>query len=159
MYIILSVLIILLILLMGECYYFFPRKNQYQISFKESLDLAALPIVTFYQGDKKYNFLLDTGSTMNIIDKGSKLEYVLEKEQSTITGVNGTSVEASYAKVNLFYKQKEFITTVQVTDMAEAFSFVKQETGITLHGILGNNFFTEYGYILDYYNMIAYPKK
>lgn len=130
------------------------------MSFKESMDLASLPIVTFYQGDKKYNFLLDTGSTMNIIDATSKIEYTVEDgEKGTVTGVNGVPTEVTYAKVNLFYKQKEFTTMVQVTDMREAFAFVKGETGVTLHGILGNNFFSEYGYILDYYNMIAYPKK
>ncbi len=160
MYIVLSITIILLILLLGELYYFFPRKNKYQMSFRESMDLSSLPIVTFYQGDKKYNFLLDTGSTMNILDSNSTLEYkVVDEEGGTITGVGKESVTASYAEVSLFYKQKEFSTMMQVTDMKETFDFVKGETGVTLHGILGNNFFIEYEYVLDYYNMVAYPKK
>ena len=32
--------------------------NKGVMSFKESLDLTNLPIVTFTSGDKKYNFLL-----------------------------------------------------------------------------------------------------
>ena len=39
-----------------------------RMSFKEALDLIELPIVTFYQGDKKLNFMLDSGSNLSIID-------------------------------------------------------------------------------------------
>lgn len=130
------------------------------MSFKESMDLTSLPIVTFYQGDKKYNFLLDTGSTMNILDSNSSLQYkIIDTEGGTITGVNGEKVTAVYADISLFYKQKEFLTTIQVLDMRTAFEDLKSESGVTLHGILGNNFFSKYGYVMDYYNMIAYPKK
>ena len=38
-----------------------------RMSFKEALDLIELPIVTFYQGDKKLNFMLDSGSNLSII--------------------------------------------------------------------------------------------
>ena len=41
------------------------------MSFQNSMDLAELPVVTFRQGDKKINFLLDTGSNNCIIDKFS----------------------------------------------------------------------------------------
>ena len=35
-----------------------------RMSFKESLDVIELLIVTFYQGDKKRNFILDSGSNL-----------------------------------------------------------------------------------------------
>ena len=41
------------------------------MSFREALDLVGLPIVTFYQGDKKLNFLLDTGANLSVINKAA----------------------------------------------------------------------------------------
>ena len=38
------------------------------MSFREAIDLVGLPIVTFYQGDRKYNFLLDTGANLSVIN-------------------------------------------------------------------------------------------
>ena len=40
------------------------RKKSSEISFREAMDLAELPVITFYNGDKKINFLLDTGSNI-----------------------------------------------------------------------------------------------
>ena len=45
------------------------KNNDRKMSFKESMDLAEMPVVTFYQGDKKFNFLLDTGSNYSHISK------------------------------------------------------------------------------------------
>ena len=35
----------------------------------------------------------------------------------------------------------------QVVDMSSAFNAIKQDTGVTIHGILGNSFFENYGYL------------
>ena len=51
------------------------------MSFRESLDLADLPIVTFKQGDVKLNLILDTGANYSIIDK--------EVEKSITTEATG----------------------------------------------------------------------
>lgn len=154
-----SVITLSIIAICYNLYWHYSQKPKNIMSFKESLDLADLPIVTFYQGENKFNFLLDTGSTMNIINSNSSFTYTELKEQKgTVTGVGGTT-ETTYAELSLFYKKKEFITTTQVMDLADTFNTVKQETGVTLHGILGNNFFSKYGYVLNYYDMIAYSKK
>ena len=44
------------------------QKGGVNMSFKEAMDLVELPVVTFYNGDKKLNFLLDTGSNMCVIN-------------------------------------------------------------------------------------------
>ena len=40
--------------------------------------------------------------------------------------------------------------------LENAFSTIEQESGIKLHGILGNRFFEKYRYILDFKELIAY---
>lgn len=135
------------------------KRNKYAMSFQTSIDLANLPIVTFYQGIKKYNFLLDTGTMGNIIDSNCDIIKTPIEGNSTITGATGDKVIATFAKVKLYYKELVFNTETQITDMSKPFAILKNETGVTIHGLLGTDFFKDYGYILDYYEMIAYPKK
>lgn len=45
------------------------RNGEPHMSFKESMDLVELPIITFYNNGKKLNFLLDTGANNSIINK------------------------------------------------------------------------------------------
>ena len=40
-----------------------------KISFRESMDLVQLPIVTFMNNGKKLNFLLDTGASYSSINE------------------------------------------------------------------------------------------
>lgn len=149
-------------LIINQIFNYYQNKKErcYSMSFQAGIDLADLPIVTFYQGNKKYNFLLDTGTMGNIIDVNCDLIHTpLEGSDSLITGTSGDSIAATYSNLSLYYKGKEFKTTTQVTDMSRPFNMLKKDTGVTLHGLLGTTFFKEYSYILDYYNMIAYPKK
>ena len=141
-------------------YELFKKSPNYVMSFKESLDLANLPIVTMYQGNNKIHFLLDTGSTDNMIDSNyTTLNYKnIENEGANLTGIGGTQ-QTELIELNLFYKDKEFVVDALKLDMSNTFGVIKQNTGIQLHGILGSSFFNKYKYILDYYNMIAYPKK
>ena len=41
------------------------------MSFRETMDLCELPIVTFMNNGKKLNFLLDTGASKSVIHSGA----------------------------------------------------------------------------------------
>ena len=133
-----------------------------RMSFKESLDLIELPIVTFYQGDKKLNFMLDSGSNLSIIDINAvnnlKLEYVKLNKVNSILGINGETRDAGFVNMKFYYKHLKFDYDFQYLDLSNVVNSLKQD-GITIHGILGNQFFTKYKYILDFNDLIAYSKK
>ena len=133
-----------------------------RMSFKESLDLTELPIVTFYQGDKKLNFMLDSGSNLSIIDINAvnnlKLEYVKLNKVNSILGINGETRDAGFVNMKFSYKHINFDYDFQYLDLSNVVDSLKQN-GITIHGILGNQFFTKYKYILDFNDLIAYSKK
>ena len=133
-----------------------------RMSFKESLDLIELPIVTFYQGDKKLNFMLDSGSNLSIIDINAvnnlKLEYVKLNKVNSILGINGETRDAGFVNMKFYYKHINFDYDFQYLDLSNVVNSLKQD-GITIHGILGNQFFTKYKYILDFNDLIAYSKK
>ena len=130
------------------------------LSFQQGYDLTELPIVTLYQKDKKLNFLLDTGSNNSIIDKSilSDIEYEETETKSNLSGLEGTKQVVSMCNLTISYKDKEFKYCYLICDMSVPFGAIKQETGVTLHGILGSKFFNEFKYIIDFNELIAYSK-
>ena len=133
-----------------------------RMSFKEALDLIELPIVTFYQDDKKLNFMLDSGSNLSIIDINAvnnlKLEYVKLNKVNSIIGINGETRNAGFINLKFSYKHINFDYDFQYLDLSNVVDSLKQD-GITIHGILGNQFFVKYKYVLDFNDLIAYSKK
>ena len=134
------------------------KKNNSKISFKEAMDLVELPVVTFYNGDKKLNFLLDTGSNVSYINSSiiPLLDHEkTDKEMNTI-GIEGNKVSNQFCKMSVTYKNQAFEEEFSIADLDEAFSVVKQESGVQIHGILGSKFFERYKYVLDFKELIAY---
>ena len=134
------------------------KRNNSKISFKEAMDLVELPVVTFYNGDKKLNFLLDTGSNVSYINSSiiPLLDHEkTDKEMNTI-GIEGNKVSNQFCKMSVTYKNRVFEEEFSIADLDEAFSVVKQESGVQIHGILGSKFFERYKYVLDFKELIAY---
>ena len=131
------------------------------MSFREAMDLTNLPIVVFYQGDKKFNFLLDTGATLSVINQAAleSITHTTTNETGELYGVDGVKREVSYASINLAYKNKDYTEEFQVLDMQEAIDQVKAESGVNMVGIIGSEFFRKYKYILDFDELVAYSKK
>lgn len=157
-YSIISIILMLIILTLIIYNYLTGYKKV--MSFKESLDLTELIIITAYQNNKKLNFLLDSGATDSAINirELKHLKYEEMKEVNVFFGIDG---EQSYSKmVNLQFtiNDKSYDTVFQVVDMSQALDLIKQESGVTIHGILGNKFFKKYKYILDYNKLAVYKK-
>lgn len=131
------------------------------MSFKESLDLAELPVVTFYQGKQKINFLLDTGSNNCIIDSNflPNIEHTKLNLETSLYGLEGNAQRTSVCTLKMSYKDIEYEYPYVIQDMSEAFGSIKKETGVTINGILGSKFFNDYKYVLDFDEQIAYTKK
>jgi hypothetical protein len=136
------------------------REKRDKISFKESMDLTDLPIITLYNGKTKINFLLDTGSNLSHINKSylDNLEYQdLNIEQDTI-GMEGNKVTSKVCRIQVFYKENRYEEEFVASDLDNAFNTIKQESGVQIHGILGNKFFEKYKYVLDFSNLTAYVR-
>lgn len=161
---VLLVKIIIVIIAVVACAFLINKleeKVSNTMSFREALALAELPVVTFYQGDKKLNLLLDTGANISIIDKevASTINTKKTPRVSKITGIGGSVKDVAIVDIVLQYKNNTFKDGFQVTDMSSTFSAIKNTTGVTIHGIIGNRFMQKYKYILDFNKMIAYSKK
>lgn len=136
-------------------------KRGSKMSFKESMDLAELPIVTFYQGKKKLNFLLDTGSNHSHItfDASKELEGTRMKGSESVKGVGGeASIDTSIQTILEYKNNKYNINLLVGSHLDSTFADIKESTGVKVHGIIGNSFLNENKYILDFDELIAYHK-
>lgn len=132
------------------------------ISFKESLDLTDLPIITVYQGSKRFNFLIDTGATKSIFDSNqidSLITYKDTDDISYVMGIEGNKSIVRNISISFYRNELKFNSIFQAVDMSKAFKNIKQETGVSLQGILGNDFFVKYKYVIDFKEFVAYIKK
>lgn len=137
------------------------NKDNNVISFKQGMDLTDLPVVTLYQGSKRFNLLLDTGSSDNIIDSNI-LEGIKHKPidtKSNLFGLEGIKVTVPMCEITLSYMDNDYEYEYLIKDMKEAFTQLKKSTGVSLHGIIGSKFFNTYKYVLDFDKLIAYSKK
>ena len=136
------------------------KRNNSKISFKEAMDLVELPVVTFYNGDTKLNFLLDTGSNVSYINNSiiPLLAYEKTDKKMDTIGIEGNKVSNQFCKMSVTYKNQVFEEEFSIADLDEAFGVVKQESGVQIHGILGSKFFEKYKYILDFKELTAYIK-
>ena len=157
-------LIFVSILILIICYVIKIRRRKDIMSLKESLDLTGIPIVTFTQENVKYNFLLDTGSDISyinskIVDNSAiKYEATDYKVAGFISAGGLSSSDIKIIDIPFEYKRTSFKESFAVLDLTESFAQIKEENGVTLHGILGNTFFTKYGYILDFKELKFYTK-
>lgn len=131
------------------------------MSFQNSMDLAELPVVTFRQGDKKINFLLDTGSNNCIIDSNilKNIDHKMLDVETNILGLEGNAQKTGVCTIKITYKDKEYEYPYVIQDMSAAFDSIKKETGVTVNGMLGSKFFNEFKYVLDFDELIAYSKE
>ena len=138
------------------------KNNRHKISFKEALDLTELPVVTFIGKGKKLNFLIDTGANNSILNesvvKSMKLECKEFDGVETNTAGGNINLNQVVSLVIKFDDTRMYDECFLVANMDEAFNSVKAETGVTIHGILGSNFFAKYKYIIDYDSLALYVK-
>lgn len=157
-------LVFVSILILIICYVIKIRRRKDIMSLKESLDLTGIPIVTFTQENVKYNFLLDTGSDISyinskIVDNSAiKYEATDYKLAGFISAGGLSSSDIKIIDIPFEYRRTSFKESFAVLDLTESFAQIKEENGVTLHGILGNTFFTKYGYILDFKELKFYTK-
>ena len=132
-----------------------------RISFKETMDLLELPVITMWYKNIKLHFLLDTGSNNCILTKEVADTLNLSNVgESEIYGLEGNTQSVYCAILDLTYHDHLFKDNYfQIVDMSQAFARLKAESGLTIHGILGSRFMQTHKYVLDFDKLIASYKK
>lgn len=135
-----------------------PARNT--ISFESGLNLTGMPIISVFQGKKMLNLILDTGSTCNVINEVllESLDYTNTDQVMQHIGIEGNERTNKVVNIQFGYKNVSFNADFNVQDLSQALMYIKENTGVTIHGIVGSGFFKEYQYILDFKTLEAYMK-
>ena len=140
------------------------KKEKTKISFKESLDLVELPVITFMNNNKKLNLLIDSGSDISYLCSKviSELNLTSEEEKvelNIITGIKSVDSICNKVKLNLSFKDNNFVEKfIILPELDHQFDDIKKENGVKIDGILGNSFLSKYKYIIDYKDLSVYMK-
>lgn len=137
------------------------NKTFLSISFSKGFVSPNIPIATFYQGDKELNFIIDTGSDDNVIDKEAlnDIEYEKLEHQGTLAGVGGV-YEVEACTITFSHEKDVFTTKFLISDhLKEAFDNIRKAHAIPLHGMLGSKFLMNNNLVLDFNQLVAYNKK
>ncbi len=155
-----AIVLLLIILLIRN----WKKGNPFDMSFipfKESMDLLNVPIVTFMNNGRKLHFLLDTGSDASYIRKEC-LKFInikeVHKSSASIMTAGGETLSEGFVTFDISYKNQQFENDFEVADVVQAWDDVTREIGVTIHGILGSQFFNRYKYQIDFENLAAYSK-
>lgn len=136
-------------------------RHRDEMSFREAMDLAELPVVTFYQGTEKFNFLLDTGSNHSHIsvEAEERIKGVPMVGSENVQGVGGAMAVDRAVNATIEYKSKSYEVLLLVGEhLSDTFRTIKETTGVQVHGILGSSFLSDNRYVLDFDELIAYSK-
>lgn len=139
------------------------KKGKTKISFKESLDLVELPVITFMNNNKKLNLLIDSGSDISYLCNRvvSELNLISEEEigLNIMTGIKSMNSVCNEVKLNLSFKDNNFVEKfIILPELDHQFDDIKKENGVKIDGVLGNTFLSKYKYIIDYKDLSVYMK-
>lgn len=138
------------------------HRQKEDFSFKNAFKLIGLPILIFEQDKTVLKFVLDTGSTVCVLDESSiskikNFEYI-DKENNFID-INGGKVRRKYGKFKFKCENIDFENEFVISDLTNIKEGIKEDSGISIDGIIGSDFFSKYQYVIDFDKYLAYNKK
>lgn len=139
--------------------------EQFAVEFTDSAHKkgAKFPLIKVKVNDRICSFLLDTGANVNIINEKVFDEinqdgtFKLDKSEGIITG-KGMMESPGTTTLSFKYRTKKFEQEFDVIDMSEAFNGIKEDTGINIDGILGDGFFQEYQWVIDFEKLVTWVR-
>jgi hypothetical protein len=136
-------------------------KHALKIPFNESLENIGLPVVTFMNNEKEFNFIIDTGASLSVIDERmlKDLNYSLLPIKGEMYGIDGSIIPVNYVKIDLQYDNALFQESFQVTEI-NAFDSLKSSNNIEIAGIISSDFMNNYQVTIDFIagNLIIFKK-
>ena len=126
----------------------------------EKLEHTTLPIVTLQHNNVKIKMLVDTGSDCTYIDE-SILDLLVttpsEKYiENIVFGSGGAEGKHYYHSMPVKIGDAELQLNVVPVDLYSTIRDFRDTFGITIRGLLGSDFLSEYGFTLDMNAKIMY---
>lgn len=134
------------------------KKRKLPKYFGKTLNKTGHPFIMLYNGNKPFVFLVDTGSTHNIIDitKLNELDSkFVRKENMHVTGINSSeTISNDIYRIRLDDTLNSFTDDFISMDLKDMFKDEECQLKNSVAGILGVGFLSKYALTLDFKNNI-----
>lgn len=128
------------------------NKLEFPISF--GLQKTGLPLIITSGKLKNLCFLIDTGSTHNIlfsyVYEHFSDEFKILNNTQNIMGIEGEYKETPIIEGTFNFEGKDYTSTFSVFNATNAVVQVEEETGVQIHGILGIQFLIENKWVINF---------
>ena len=128
------------------------NKLEFPISF--GLQKTGLPLIITSGKLKNLCFLIDTGSTHNIlfsyVYEHFSDEFKILNNTQNIMGIEGEYKETPIIEGTFNFEGKDYTSTFSVFNATNAVAQIQEETGVQIHGILSTDFLIKNKWILDF---------
>lgn len=156
-------LICALVLCLSYLIYFVYKAIKHEfLSYKcmSNYGKTGLVIIALKNNDKEFNFIVDSGSTISVLNKRYAKELSTDiKFMPTAFGtVNGEKSSSEYITVPLFGKYGLYTVKFHLLDLDNSFPWDEDELGKKVHGILGMDFLVQNNFVIDFERLKMYIK-
>ena len=157
------IVLLIIVLLLGFMVLDMNRKlkkqYKYEINFLKELKAVRVPLVKLKVGGLSAYFLLDTGSTINII-RTKYLEKVgasvIKDKSSAVLTASGEMAQNESFQEEVFHNKKSFgFNEFSVSDLS-LFDDEDINKGYEIAGLLGSKFFQEHKWTVDFDKMVVW---
>lgn len=118
------------------------------------LQKTGLPLIITSGKLKNLCFLIDTGSTHNIlfsyVYEHFSDEFKILNNTQNIMGIEGEYKETPIIEGTLNFEGKDYTSTFSVFNATNAVVHIEEETGVQIHGILGIQFLIENKWVINF---------
>lgn len=122
------------------------------------LEKAGLPLILTTDNPKNLCFLIDTGSTNDVIFdfvyEHFKDYFTQTAESKNVMGIDGLLKPTIIVNADLQFDDLRYKAPFAVLEANDAIIQVQAETGIQIHGVLGIPFLMENKCLIDFDNLI-----
>jgi hypothetical protein len=126
------------------------------------LEKAGLPLILTTDNPKNLCFLIDTGSTNDVIFdfvyQHFKDYFTLTAESQNIMGIDGSFKSSFIVNTDLQFNDLRYKAPFVVLEANDAINQVQAETGIQIHGVLGIPFLMENKCLIDFNKLTIHNK-
>ena len=137
---------------------------QESISIKKYMP-GDLPVITLTNNGVALNFIIDTGSNISHICPSAATliehEHLGSNNNTKIAGLGainqGVTICTAKFKDTL---SKEYKIQLSISaELEDTSKYIKENTGIEVHGLLGTDFLQNYKYVIDFKSLEIYARK
>lgn len=122
------------------------------------LEKAGLPLILTTENPQNLCFLIDTGSTNDVIFdfvyNHFKDYFTQTSESQNIMGIDGSLKPSIIVNADLQFDDVRYKAPFLVIEANDAITQVQAETGIQIHGVLGIPFLLENKCLIDFDKLV-----